>query len=521
MNSLTNTEIQNRKNITGNLLKNIDQIDNLENITDKIKDSNEILLLGECTHGTYEFYSVRSEITKYMISKKGYRIVLLEAEWPYIFLVNKYIHNKSNYSSAREVLSTNVKFAKWMWNNNVIIDLVEWLKKYNLENDDKVYIFGVDCQQFIESHKLLLEFLLKNDKEFYKIIKTQTDILSRFKSEQEYANQIVNGYLKQYSDAIPTLLQGLLASYQWDYVEKYIDQAKQSNLDLVDIISSEQNLEIMVNGEEYFRKMLQEPPGSQASWNTRDQHMLMTIMRMRNRFQYISSDDTIPKIILWAHNSHIGNSNATNRGGKGFEQNNTWNVGQMVKEMFPESYVIGFYTDNGEVFAGKKDNRIGETVELNKANIYSYESYFNELSEEYNIPRFLIELSKFRLNNINRISLEDIAKRPIPAKYRCIDSGNIFTAIERTINNRGVVSLKDTNNNFIVEYIKYANVSVRCIPVDYLIPEDPFLFLNSNLLQRWIGVNYVKETEIDSHYGESIIANQYDSLVYVNTTSKI
>ena len=101
---------------------------------------------------------------------------------------------------------------------------------------------------------------------------------------------------------------------------------------------------------------------------------------------YNQSIKIIPKIIVWAHNSHIGNSNATNRGGKGFEQNNTWNVGQMVKEMFPYSYAIGFYTDNGFVYAGKKDTKIGEIQKLNPAHMYSYENIFHSLSEKYNIP---------------------------------------------------------------------------------------------------------------------------------------
>ena len=120
----------------------------------------------------------------------------------------------------------------------------------------------------------------------------------------------------------------------------------------------------------------------------------------------------------------ISGNSATNRGGKGFEQNNTWNVGQMVKEIFPESYVAGFYTDNGQVFAGKKDKRNGEIAELNKANIYSYESYF-KLWEEYNIPRFVLELSKFRLNNINRISLKTY-QASNTCKRECIDLQYIY-----------------------------------------------------------------------------------------------
>ena len=522
METLTDIEKNNRTNIIQNLRNSITEAVDNKVIINSIPAKNEILLLGECTHGTYEFYNMRSCITKNMITDKGYRIILIEAEWPDIYRVNKYIHEQGDDKTAKESLKEIIKFPLWMWNNKITYELIEWLKDYNMKNkNDPVYIFGIDCQQFIKSRKMLIDFLYKTDRKYYELIRNQTEILSKFSNEQEYANQVVNGCLKQFSNAIPALLQGLLSTYQWDHVEKYLDKAKKEGVDPIEIISSEQNLEILVNGEEYFRKMLEEPPGSQASWNTRDQHMLMTIMRMRNRFQYMSEDKIIPKIIVWAHNSHIGNSNATNRGGKGFEQNNTWNVGQMVKEMFPDSYAIGFYTDNGTVYAGKKDTRLGEIHKLNSAHMYSYENIFHSLSEKYNIPKFKVDLTKFKLNNAKRIMSEDIINRPIPAKYRRIDTGIVFTAVDRLIDNRGIIKLKDTSNNLIIEYVEYGSISVRCVPVDYIIPENTSDFLNCNLLQRWIGINYVKETELDSHYGESCLIHQYDSIVYVDTTTSI
>ena len=116
----------------------------------------------------------------------------------------------------------------------------------------------------------------------------------QFKNESDYSNAIIDGRLKKHIDTIPEILQDLLSNYQWEKVEDYLKNSKDYNLDPIDIISSEQNIEILANAEEYFRKMVLEPPGSQASWNTRDQHMLMTIMRI-NRFQQICRYP--PKII--------------------------------------------------------------------------------------------------------------------------------------------------------------------------------------------------------------------------------
>ena len=188
-------------------------------------------------------------------------------------------------------------------------------------------------------------------------------------------------------------MQELLSTYQWEHVDKLINNNREDYGKLIDIIASEQNMEIIVNGEEYFRKMLTEPRGSQASWNTRDQHMLTTIMRIRNRFQEIS--DEIPKIVVWAHNSHIGNSNATNRGGKTFTENNTWNLGQMAKEIFPNTYSIGFYTDTGTLTAGKGKNETA-IQEINKANCYSYEYIFSLVCSHTKMKQFLINLRNFK-----------------------------------------------------------------------------------------------------------------------------
>lgn len=276
-------------------------------------------------------------------------------------------------------------------------------------------------------------------------------------------------------------------------------------------------MEIMVNAEEYFRKMLTEPKGSQASWNTRDQHMLMTIMRIRNRFQEITQE--IPKILVWAHNSHIGNSNATGRGGKTFTENNTWNLGQMAKEMFPNSYSIGFYTNTGTVTAGKGNNEMA-IQSINKANYYSYEYIFSLLCINFKRNNFLLDFRNIKITNHTITSENEIFKEKLPGNYRCLYSGKIFYAIKRIIENN-CIKLIDENSKIYIEYCRYTNISRKCIPVDYLLPEKSIDYLNTMQLQRWIGVNYIKSTELDSHYGESCITEQYDSIGFIENTSHI
>jgi len=533
---------QNTDNIADNIY-NISKNLDTDTIVSDIPDKSDIVLLGECTHGTNEFYQIRSNITKNLIKCRGFRVIMLEAEWPDIYRVNAYILGKGTDKNAKESLASIDKFPKWMWRNNVVIELIEWLKMHNENNNEKVLILGIDCQQIYKSYIQLLYFIKTIDRPYYMYIVRLLSFFKQFKNESDYSQAIVDGRLKKHIDTIPEILQDLLSNYQWEKVEQYLKSCGNKNIDPLDIISSEQNIEILVNAEEYFRKMILEPPGSQASWNTRDQHMLMTIMRIRNRFNQIDNTENPPKIIVWAHNSHIGNSDATNRGGKDFSQNNTWNLGQMVSETFPNHYLIGFYTGIGTVTANSHNNDIVcKQYTLNKPCIYSYEWFFNRVAEKNNINSFYIDFSKHKSSDIKRLSLESINSQELNIGYTTLFSGNKITknkeidseiiskSIEegftfipksRIVSKEGITRLELHEGGWITEYIPNASTELYCRPVNAPYPENPSDFFNSNLMQRWIGITYCKDTEIQSHYGNSNIAKQYNMIVYVDKSTGI
>uniref|UniRef100_A0A6C0JBP7 Erythromycin esterase n=1 Tax=viral metagenome TaxID=1070528 RepID=A0A6C0JBP7_9ZZZZ len=544
--NLTDNEINNIDNIVYNISENIDFLSDPKQLLDIIPDDNQIVLLGECTHGTHEFYDIRNRLTQSLIQEKGYDIVLLEAEWPDIYRVNKYINKQNNDQTAKESLSNINKFPLWMWKNNIIEDLIEWLRKYNIimkERQNKpAYIFGMDCQQFLKSYNDLKKYLDEIDPQFSLYLKRLFIFLKNINSEHEYGNSIVNGDLKKYIDTIPEILQDFLTNFQWDKIEQYLDNMEELSLDPIDIISAEQNAEIIVNAEEYFRKMVSEPPGSQVSWNTRDQHMLMTIMKLRNRFEKIDKKGNIPKIIVWAHNSHIGNANATNRGGKEFLNNNTWNLGQMVKENFPKSTVIGFYTNSGTVTAASNGNKSHETYTLNPASYYSYEYFFHKVSQKKQFSKYFINLKSYSNEEFYGLSTKDINNLPLNVQYRTLhnnckiteefdldskivneklEEGYRFIPIERKVDKYGITRLLINNIGWITEHIPYSPITINCLPVNTLFYQELPKFFNSNLLQRWIGVQYCKNTEIQSHYGNSCLAKQYDYVVYLDKTNAI
>ncbi len=421
-------------------------LENAQQLVNTISDEVQFVLLGENTHGSEEFYKMRSEMTKILVEKRGFRVVLVEGDWPPFYRINKYITSeKSMDNTAKESMEGIKNYPLWMWRNGIIAELIEWLRKFNLENEkrkDLVYMLGMDTYSLLESKRWVCAFLDKVDPEYSDIIKKQLSFLDEYNSEKEYAKDVVYGKLKQYSQQIQDLYQNILSKIQWEKMDKYFKKCPELGIDKFAVISCEQSLEVMINADEYFRKLYLEPPGSNASWNTRDQHFSMTIMRMHEQLKNISHNGERSKIVVWAHNSHVGSSLASERGGQNFEKNDQWNLGQMIRSIYGEnkSKIFGFYTHHGTVTASPEWGVPCQTYELNPALDESYEGQFHKLG----IKQFFIDFNKNT-------------------------------------------------------------------------PD----FLSEPRLQRWIGVSYVKDNELKSHYGKTKILEQYDCVVYIDKTTAL
>jgi len=150
----------------------------------------------------------------------------------------------------------------------------------------------------------------------------------------------------------------------------------------------------MINSYEYFKKQYLEPNGSNASWNTRDQHMLMTIMKLKEKIEE-------SKIIIWAHNSHIGDSTATERGGIDFKNNNNWNLGQMCRAIYNNTYIIGLGNYDGNITAAYKWNSEHVKFDINKAIENSIENTIYNLINKYNIKNCIIDLKNIEHEDFN------------------------------------------------------------------------------------------------------------------------
>tara|TARA_Y100000589_G_C27157657_1_gene631472 strand:- start:451 stop:1740 length:1290 start_codon:yes stop_codon:yes gene_type:complete len=365
-------------------MNHITNFNTSDSIIHKIPKYTDILLLGESTHGTEEFYKYRSDITKQLINYDNFNIILFETDWFNLYNVNKYIHNTSQSKTAEDSLSNINSFPIWLWKNNIIIDLIEWLKNFNKNSKKKVYLLGLDCYLLKESLDWLYEFLKIIDIDLYNHIYSDLKFIKKYKTTTDFIEfSIKNPHIDTF---IQNYFQELLIKIQ-NNSQKYNTKCKSLNIDTIAVISAEICCDVMINSYEYFKKQYLEPPGSNASWNTRDQHMLMTTMKLK---------DKIPnsKIIIWAHNSHIGDATSTEYGGTDFSNNNSWNLGQMCRAMFENTFIIGFGTYNGSVLAAPKWNDKHNIYVLNIPIEDSIEHYIYHFCKSRNINNCYIDLEK-------------------------------------------------------------------------------------------------------------------------------
>ena len=364
----------------------IKQYNNVYSILNNIPKNTDVLLLGESTHGSEEFYQFRSDLTKQLIQEQNYNIILFETDWFNLYNVNKYINNNSDTTNVEDVLVNINNFPEWLWKNNIIIELIEWLKVYNNLTNKKIYLLGLDCYLLIESLTWLYIFLKLFDEPLYNKLKKELYFINNFKKTTDLISAIMNNQLPFNDIYFENYFQDLLITIQSksDYYKKLCNE---KDIDTIAVISAEICCDVIINSFEYFKKQHIEPPGSNASWNTRDQHMLMTTMKIKENIKNA-------KIIIWAHNSHIGDATASSNGGTDFSNNNTWNLGQMCRAMFSNTFIIGLGTYTGTVRAASKWDIDEEVFALNLPIDISIESFIYKQCQILNIKNCYIDLNK-------------------------------------------------------------------------------------------------------------------------------
>lgn len=344
-----------------------------DSLIDHVGDA-QIVLLGEATHGTHEFYDIRSQISKRLISEKGFHTIAIEGDWPDAFQVNRYIHSQM-YTDANDALSSFDRFPIWMWRNVPMINFVEWMRHYNqkAKPENKVRFLGLDLYSLYRSVDVVINYLEHIDPEAAQEARYHYSCFDHFREDpQAYGYAVFKRVIESCAGDVIEQLQRLL-DQDWEFLEKGKISAEEA-------FYIEQNARVVKNAEQYYRSLF----GSEISnWNLRDSHMLETLNALINHYQLMGIES--PKIVIWAHNSHVGNAAATQMSERG-----EYNIGQLVKEQFGKinAISVGFTTYNGTVSAASNWHQPVERKIIRDALPDSYEALFHAVG----LPNFLLLL---------------------------------------------------------------------------------------------------------------------------------
>jgi len=333
------------------------------------------VLLGEASHGTHEFYRARADITKRLIRERGFAAMAVEADWPDAYRINRYIRGADGDEETIGALGDFKRFPTWMWRNADVLDFVGWLRERNdgLPPDvPKFGFYGLDLYSLNASMGAVLDYLDRVDPEAAKRARHRYSCFEDFnENAQAYGFAARFDLNRSCEEEVVSQLVELRRR-----AEEYA--RRDGGLAAEEFFHAEQNARLVKNAEEYYRSMFQ---GHIESWNLRDRHMVETLNAV---VSHLEGQVTRPKIVMWAHNSHLGDARATQMGQRG-----EWNVGQLTREQFGrDAVLVGFTTYRGTVTAASDWDEPAERKQVRAALRGSYELLFHDTG----IPRFFIPL---------------------------------------------------------------------------------------------------------------------------------
>lgn len=344
-------------------------------LLEKIGDAR-FVLIGEATHGTHEFYQARAEITRQLIENKGFMAVAIEGDWPDAYNVHHYLQGHGNKDEALCALDKFKRFPTWMWRNTALPPFLRWLRQHNdslTSSLSKVGFYGLDLYSMYGSMQAVIEYLETVDPSAAQLAKLRYACFDHIQNDpQTYGYLTTLGIKKScIKEAIAQLLE--LQHKTFEYLRHDGIVAEEEHF------FATQNARLIKNAETYYRSMFE---GNIKSWNVRDTHMAETLNVIADHIEKRIRKPA--KIIVWAHNSHVGDARATEVSEQG-----EINIGQLIREQYnTDAYLIGFSTYQGFVTAA---SNWGEVPERKKI-IPGFESSYEELFHDLRHKNFLLNL---------------------------------------------------------------------------------------------------------------------------------
>ncbi|HYG28924.1 MAG TPA: protein-L-isoaspartate(D-aspartate) O-methyltransferase [Allosphingosinicella sp.] len=357
---------------------------------DRFADAR-VVMLGEASHGTSEYYRARAAISRRLIERHGFDIVAVEADWPDAAAIDRYLRHRPPREGEESPFS---RFPTWMWRNVEVDAFVRWLRRRNegRETADMAGFYGLDLYNMGGSMRAVIDYLDGVDPEAAAVARERYGCLTPWsRNPQAYGRMAISeGYGRCEAQAVQMLR---------DLLRKRIDCA---GGDCDEWLDAAGNARLVKNAERYYRAMYE---GSAESWNLRDTHMFETLC------QILDARGPDSKAIVWAHNSHIGNAAHTEMG----QEREELNIGQLAKERFgEEARLIGFGTHGGTVAAATDWDGEMEVKTVRPSLAGSYE----RVCHDAGLPRFLLDMRRGTNEEAVEALLEPRLERFIGVIYR-------------------------------------------------------------------------------------------------------
>lgn len=328
------------------------------------------VLLGEATHGTHEFYFARAMLTRRLISEHGFAGVAVEADWPDALRLNAFIHGEGRDTDAQDAFGNFERFPRWMWRNAEVLELMRWLRAHNDTQppERRAGFYGLDLYSLHASMRAVVDYLGKVDPEAGQRARERYACFDQYGSDPQSYGHATAYAFEQGCEA--EVIEQLMELQQ---------RPVQGALEEDSRFHALMNARLARDAEAYYRAMY---AGRNASWNLRDTHMADTADALADFLTQRRGEPA--RLVLWAHNSHLGDARATQLGDQG-----ELNLGQLMRQRHGrETYNVGFTTYTGTVIAAKEWDEPGLRRRVRPALKGSYEHLFHEVG----LPRFLLRM---------------------------------------------------------------------------------------------------------------------------------
>jgi erythromycin esterase-like protein len=345
--------------------------DGLAPLLEAIGDAT-LVLIGEASHGTHEFYRIRADLTAALIERKGFNLVAAEADWPDAYRANRWVRLGSDDPDAAAALDSFTRFPRWMWRNDVVVDFLKRLRAFNRDRQtaQRVGFYGLDLYSLHSSMDAVLRYLERVDPAAARRARDRYGCFGHLGADGQ-------GY--GYAATL-----GLSASCEREVLAQLVEMrgraadymSRDGFVAEDDYFFAEQNARLVRNAEQYYRSMF---AGHVESWNLRDSHMMETLDAL---IAWTRRRSGAARAVVWAHNSHLGDARATQMGDWG-----ELNLGQLARQKYgAEAYLVGFTTHTGTVTAARDWDEPAERQRVRPSLDGSYERLFHDVD----IPRFLL-----------------------------------------------------------------------------------------------------------------------------------